>query len=94
MNYTCYSQLSDESFDCGVTCSGLYADVQFEASTDGLEAEEEDVRNRVFGLIDEYKLYKTSFVRNIVFDPKSSNLGNWCYPYNQFHCMLLSRKSH
>ena len=75
MNHSCYSQLADDSFDCGVSCAGLYADVQFEALTYGLESEEKYVKNRFLRLIDEYKGYRASFVRNFVFDPKSSNLG-------------------
>ena len=67
--------MAENSFDCLVTCSGLYSDIEFEASTDNLEIEDEGVRDKFFKLIDEYKNYKERFVRNIVFDPKSKNSG-------------------
>ena len=54
-----------------------YPDIEFEASQNVFENEDEGVRKKLLELIDEYKDYKANFVKNIVYNPKSRNLGKY-----------------
>ena len=56
---------------CLTSCSGLYADVVFKK----LEAFED--HNKLDEISDQYFQYKTSFARNLKFDPSSANLSRY-----------------
>ena len=67
---TCNDKVSKLDFGCKKSCTGLYADV--------LVTEAKDLAKdpQILNIIEEYKRYKYSFARNIIFDADMSTKGN------------------
>ena len=69
---------------CLTSCSGLYADVVFKK----LEAFED--QNKLDEISDQYFQYKTSFARNLKFDPSSANLSRYFAILEMLQILLSS----
>ena len=67
--FTCNTNVSKLDFGCKKSCTGLYADVQV--------TEVKDLAGdpQILNIIEEYKRYKYSFARNIIFDADMSTKG-------------------
>ena len=67
--FTCNTNVSKLDFGCKKSCTGLYADVQV--------TEVKDLADdpQILNIIEEYKRYKYSFARNIIFDADMSTKG-------------------
>ena len=68
----CYQQLSDNTFGCRVSCTGLFADINdkktmqiTKESLDDLNYENNEERQKFDRLLVEYGKYKTDFLENI-----------------------------
>ena len=65
-------------FGCSVSCTGLYADVSFskgnleDTTLDGAMIQDSKVFSQ---LIHDYKAYKSTFVKNVMFNSESPKLG-------------------
>ena len=74
----CYTAVSKNTYSCLVSCTGLYADVQFTTdrilAKDNKNSKEED-KEKLMSLLEEYKRYKTEYAQNIKFDPDLMDLG-------------------
>ena len=98
----CYTAVGQHvlGLECGVSCTGLYADVAFTednllkikgipfsaAATFGVEvtikhvaAKKGNERQKLVQLLKKYTDYKNSFVKQIRFDPRLSNLSEYIY---------------
>ena len=98
----CYTEVLQETSDCDVSCTGLYADVVFTEDTilntrapfsvinsqgrkTGLKIQndkpdQDKARQNLLRLLEKYSEYKTSFVRQIKFDPQLSNHSEFSPP--------------
>ena len=68
----CYKKVQDKPSNCGVSCTGLYADVEFTKDTI-LDSDQERERQNLLPLLNNYTEYKRSFVKQMKFDPQSDN---------------------
>ena len=59
------------SSKCEISCTGLYADVQY------VENEEWQVK-KMENIIKEYRTYQAKFGKNLVFDSDEPSLGKQC----------------
>ena len=75
----CSTQMKKDSFGCRVACTGLYADVSYsKGSPEDTTMDDEDriLDTEVFSkLVNDYKDFKSKFVRNLIFNSTSPNLG-------------------
>ena len=69
---------------CLTSCNGLYADVVFKK----LEAFED--QKKLDEISDQYFQYKTSFARNLKFDPSSANLSRYFAILEMLQILLSS----
>ena len=67
---TCFSQLSNSTFGCLPSCSGLYSYVQFVANS---QLGDEKDRQTLDYLTEHYGRYKANWAKDLVFDPKSNS---------------------
>ena len=65
----CYSNISI-SMSCKISCTGLFADVQY------VENEDWQVK-KMEKIIKEYKGYQAQFGKDLVFDPEEQSLGKY-----------------
>ena len=74
----CATEIRKDPFGCRVSCTGLYADVSFsegnpeDTTKDGAMIQDSKVFSQ---LIQDYKAYKSTFVKNVKFNSTSLNLG-------------------
>ena len=70
--------MKKDPFGCRVSCTGLYAGVSFsegnpeDTTKDGAMIQDSKVFSQ---LIQDYKAYKSTFVKNVKFNSTSPNLG-------------------
>ena len=103
MAFVCKTEVAQDTFgmDCGVSCTGLYADVTFtedavlktkeipftadyygdKVNIKRVETNKgkKSKRQKLVQLLNKYTDYKKSFVKQIRFDPDSSNLSEYMY---------------
>ena len=85
-NTACSTALATDTFGCGVSCTGLYADVY----QDNIEEHGQDYQT-LSDLQDAYKTYKSNFAKNIAFNQdKDAILGKYivftCCKINNIFC--------
>ena len=67
----CYNNISNSmSSKCEISCTGLYADVQYVENEDWQEKKMEKI-------IKEYRKYQAQFGKDLVFDPEEQSLGKY-----------------
>ena len=68
----CIEKNSIESFNCSVTCEGIYADVQMRQMKESDERKGEELdKQKYIELISEYKKFKRNGVRHFRFNSSS-----------------------
>ena len=70
MGLECFSKMSNETFGCLPSCSGLYSYVQFVANS---QLGDEKNRQTLDYLTKQYSRYKANWAKNIIFDPQSNS---------------------
>ena len=65
--YNCTANITDDSLDCGLSCTGLYSDMNHGS----------DFETDNFLPLEEYKRYRDNFVKNIMFDPDKEELSKF-----------------
>ena len=60
------------SSSCKISCTGLFADVQY------VENEDWQVK-KMEKIIREYREYQAQFGKDLVFDPEEQSLGKLCF---------------
>ena len=68
--FSCYEALSKDTHGCRVSCTGIYADVEFAKNMHSKDSEK-----KVSLLQERYNDYKNRYARNIKFDSNDHNLS-------------------
>ena len=78
IDWNCWNKNSSSEHGCILSCEGLYADINYVDDTKALELGNQ----RLSDLINEYDVYRRSFVNNSQFDPNGQDFGKMNYLFN------------
>ena len=81
MASACYTAVSKGRLGCRVSCTGLYADVEFTENDAKKQAEDQATFD---SLQDQYNTYRGNYARNLLFDPTQFTLGMINKPKTNF----------
>ena len=84
----CYQKLRHNTFDCTVSCNGLFADISVKKIKrisrdylDDFDMENDEERQKFDSLLAQYGKYKTNFLENIHFE----NIDKTFNGYSRFN---------
>ena len=66
-HHSCISEISNKSFGCMHSCTGLYADV--------VHKDEDNCNKELKSMLQKYRKHKDNFAKNIKFDPSKKNFS-------------------